>query len=62
MVRSNAGAGIGRAGIVKFVNPASAISLLGAGAGLKTATSWPRSASARAMGMKNPIGDEIARI
>ena len=36
----------------RFCNPVSAISLEGAGAGLNTATSWPRSASARAMGTR----------
>jgi hypothetical protein len=34
----------------RFCNPASAISFEGAGAGLNTATAWPRSASVRAMG------------
>ncbi len=38
-VKSKAGSGIGVAGIGRLVNPASAISFCGAGAGLKIATS-----------------------
>src|ERR1035441_4650695 len=42
--------GMGRAGIGRFISPASSISFAGAGAGLNTATSCPRSASSRAIG------------
>ena len=41
-----------RDGICRFFSPASSISFAGTGAGLNTATSWPRSASTRAMGTR----------
>jgi hypothetical protein len=47
---SKPGTGIAGDGMGRFVNPASLISLAGAGDGLNRATSWPRSASMRAIG------------
>ncbi len=43
---------MGRGGRGRFVSPASEMSFAGAGDGLNTATWWPRSARARAMGTR----------
>jgi hypothetical protein len=43
---------MGRGGRGRFVSPAPEMSFAGAGDGLNTATWWPRSAKARAMGTR----------